>query len=1279
MHMQKILIPLVSLLVGLNAAQILTFDNPWAEQPMFTVLNQSSTGIEIVFSVHEIVVEEIMVDGKSTHTYGVPGIFLPNEEGAPNIAGTGRYIAIPEGAYARATIVATHTKTYRDVDITPSPRIPKENEDTPLIYERNTAIYNRSAFYPATPVQASPPMKMRGVDVIVLGVTPFQYNPVTRELIVYQDIRIRVDFIGGNGHFGEDRLRSRFWEPILEGHLLNYESLPTIDFFSSERIAARDGYEYIIIVPDDPLFEAWGDTIKEWRKLQGISCDVFTLSEVGGSSSAAIENFLNNAYNTWNPAPVAFLLLSDYNPSGDEYGIISPLWSDYCASDNIYADVNGNNLPDMHHGRITAQNEDHLATMVNKLLSYERNPYTDAGFFNEPLVACGWQTDRWFQLCSEVIRGFFINSLGKNPARQYNISSGTPVVGGPWSTAANTSTVVNYFYNTGYLPSTTNPHDPTWWSNGSASGVNAAINSGAFMVQHRDHGSEIGWGEPSYENNDLNFLTNTMYTFVNSSNCLTGKFNWSSECFAEKFHRIEYGALGLNAATEVSYSFVNDTYVWGMFDGLWSGFMSDYPLSDLPGHNTLRPSMAMTYGKYFLYSSSWPYNPGVKTVTFHLFNHHGDCFTTLYSEMPQHLTVTHDIKLIEGDTLFAITANDSAIIALTVNGEIIGVAEGTGSPCNVVVNPQISDDIVKITITKANYYRYVAEIPVVPTNYAYIVVETSLIDDSGGDGIVNPGENVDYGVYAKNLGTVNASGVYGLIATADPYVSVSNDSSSYGIIVVNDSVLSSPYYGFIIANNCPDGHVIEFDMEFHDVQDTVWTRQCNVAVHAPVLSYYDHIITEGIGVLYPGQTADLVVTLENEGSYVADNISATIITTSPYIVINDASSNYGTIDPGATGDNSSDPYNLTADSATYYGTPADFSIIVQSGVYIDTINFTLIIGRLVPTDTGYYYAYFPGGPPSFSPTFNWYAIDSTQSTNPGVSLDLDRNETVVIDLPFTFTYYGIDYDRISISPNGWIAMDSTDETGFANNSIPNAIGPPAMIAGLWDYLEPGNPGEPSDVYYYYDVSNHRFIVEYFMVEHYPSGGSYETFEIILYDPAYYPTPTGDGEIMMQYLTDLQLPGSATVGIENESETVGVEYYFNGIYDTLAIPITDSFAIKYTTHKPGNIPFVEELETFHGLPQTTGLSAVNPNPFVNYARISYHCAQPSIISLEVYDVTGRVIRQLAQGVHQPGSYRSTWDARDEANRLVPAGVYFIRFISQSPEETYTGIQKMILIK
>ena len=1252
------------------AAEVVTFDGNWAPNPLFNVVSQGPNAVEVIFSTHEVVIEEMEIDGVTMKHFGIPGIFLPNDAGAPNLAGTGRYIAVPEGARVQVTVLDVRTEVIHGIDILPAPELPLDTDDSPLRYEKDMSIYGRNAYYPDIPVQVSEVMEIRGVDIVVLGITPFQYNPVTRELIVYKDIRCRVDFIGGNGHFGEDRLRSRFWESTLQGHLLNYVSLPEIDFYAPERISDQSGYEYIIIVPDDAVFEAWADTIKSWRKLQGISCEVFTLTEVGGSTSGAIESFLNNAYNTWNPAPAGFLLLSDYPTSGDAYGITSPMWAGYCVSDNIYADVSGNNLPDMHHGRITAQTETQLNRMINKFLSLERDPYTATNFYDNPLVACGWQTERWFQLCSEVIRGFWINSLGKDPSRQYNVYSGTPYVGCSWSTAPNTATVVSYFSGLGYIP-TTNPYNYSWWDSGSATGVNNDINSGAFIVQHRDHGNETGWGEPAYNTGSLNGLTNTMYPYVFSCNCLTGIYNWTNECFAEKFHRIEHGALGINAATEVSYSFVNDTYQWGIYDCLWPQFMPGYPAFDMVGYSDLRPGPAMSYGKIFLYGSSWPYNAGSKIYTYHLFHHHGDVFMTLYSEMPQTLSVSHATKINANQSSFTVTANDSSVIAITVDGEIIGVAEGTGSALAVPITAQPAGVFATITITKANFYRYEVTIPVVPSNYAYVIDATKIIDD-GGDGLVNPGENINFGVYGWNMGTQNAQSVYGLLSEADPYVTINSDSSWFGTIVVDDSVLSNPYYEFVVANNCPDGHILDFTFEFHDTNDTVWVSDCQLLVYAPVLTYQHVIVLDANGVLEPGETSDMAVRLRNDGSATAESVTSTLMSVSSFITINDASGGFGNIDPGDTASNVADPYTVTASSSAPHGVLVDFSVVVQAGVYIDTLDFSMTIGNSVPTDTGYYYVYYSSGPHTRAPVFDWFPIDTTQTANAGVSIDPAMNQTIQTTLPFTFQYYGQDYNDVSICSNGWIALGSETATDFQNTSIPNAAGPEAMVAGVWDDFDPGDTLQPSDVYYYNDAANHRFVIEYFRMEHRPSG-NHETFEIMLYDPAYYPTPTGDGEIIVQYLVGMQIQDN-TVGIENFSETVGVQYFYNGTYDSLSGVITDSFALKYTTYPPENVG-IEETNVLSLIPIRTLLNVLYPNPGMRLMSIRYQVAHLADLSLCVYDAAGRLVRTIVDGACEPGYYTQVWDAKDDMNRKVPAGVYFVRFQTGDYQRT----EKAILLR
>ena len=1276
--MQRLLIIAMLLVTAGFAVEVVTFDDNWGQDPQFNILSETQSGMEIVFSLHEMLIEDVDIDGVPMESYGFASIYIP-QVGAPSLGGATRYIAIPQGAQVQVTVMDSRVEVYQNIEIAPAPNIPKETDDAPLRYEKDMAIYGRNAYYPESPVIVSAPMQIRGVDVVIMNVTPFQYNPVTRELVVYKDLRVRVDYVGGNGRFGEDRLRSRFWEPVLQGHLLNYRSLPEVDFYAPERLAQRDGWEYVIIVPDDPVFEAWADTIKAWRKLQGISCEVFTLTEVGGNTTTAIENFLNNAYNTWDPAPVAFLLLSDYPSSGDVYGITTQFYSG-AASDNMYADVNGDHLPDMHHARICAQSDAQLSIMINKFLSYERNPYAAANFYNEPLVACGWQNDRWFQLCAEIVRGFFINVLGKDPARQYNLGTpANPTPGGYWSTNSNTSMIVAYFGSAGlgYIPDN-NPYDATWWNNGSAAGVNAAINAGAFFVQHRDHGLETGWGEPYYRNNHLDDLTNTMYTFVNSHNCLTGKYNWSSECFSEKFHRIQYGALGLNAASEVSYSFVNDTYAWGMFDCLWPNFMPGYPLMGPQintGHPNLMPCMAMTSGKYFLQQSNWPYNSGSKTITYHLFHHHGDAFNVLYSEVPQNLTVTHAPILFTGMTTFTISANDSSVIALTSDGDILAVAEGTGAPINMTIPPLYPGDTLKVTVTKANYYRYEYDVPVTSSTYPYVMYTTGIIDDAtggNGDGIVNPGETISYGVWAKNVGTGTAQSVYGMLSITDPYVTINADSSWYGTINENDSAFSAPSYEYAIAANCPDGHAISFDLEFHDIEDSIFISHPSITVYSPLLICQEYSISGGNGndILEPGETVNVMIILSNDGSATAYNVSGTLTTNSSQVTINDPTGTFGNIGVGNSAGNTADPFNVTASASAAYGILVDCDLIIEAGLYTDTLDFQLAIGEPVPSDTGHYYVYYSGGLHSYAPVFDWFEI---APPGPGTIVSEITNEdadTVTVTLPFTFRYYGTDYTSVGLCSNGFLEMGSSTYRFGSNTGIPAAGGPRALIAGFWDDLDPSLYG---DIYQYYDGANHRWILEFKDAAHYGASGDRETFQVILLDPLYYPTPTGDGEILVQYLNGMAQPG-ATFGIENYDETVGIQYYFDGLYHEWAVVVTDSFALKYTTYPPDYVG-VEEYGKVSGLPVQTVLAQVFPNPFARELGISYQVAQYGRVRLAVYDALGREVCGLMDGMSEPGYYTVTWQACDAQGRRVPTGVYFVRFDS----DEYQSILKTVLLK
>jgi hypothetical protein len=129
-----------------------------------------------------------------------------------------------------------------------------------------------------------------------------------------------------------------------------------------------------------------------------------------------------------------------------------------------------------------------------------------------------------------------------------------------------------------------------------------------------------------------------------------------------------------------------------------------------------------------------------------------------------------------------------------------------------------------------------------------------------------------------------------------------------------------------------------------------------------------------------------------------------------------------------------------------------------------------------------------------------------------------------------------------------------------------------MIAPYWEDLSPQRTNS-GRVWQWFDEANHRLIVEYNHIEQYAPTGSFETFQVILFDPEHYSTTSGDGRILFQY-KDMSVTAQSegTVGIENAAENDGLQYLFDGDYDTHAHPITDGFAILCTM--PTSTPSME---------------------------------------------------------------------------------------------------------
>ncbi|MBD3161809.1 MAG: hypothetical protein GF346_05980, partial [Candidatus Eisenbacteria bacterium] len=75
-------------------------------------------------------------------------------------------------------------------------------------------------------------------------------------------------------------------------------------------------------------------------------------------------------------------------------------------------------------------------------------------------------------------------------------------------------------------------------------------------------------------------------------------------------------------------------------------------------------------------------------------------------------------------------------------------------------------------------------------------------------------------------------------------------------------------------------------------------------------------------------------------------------------------------------------------------------------------------------------------------------------------------------------------------------------------------------------------------------------------------------------------------------------------------------------------------------------------------------SIGPNPFTDHTRIAYELPSGGAVSLVVYDLQGRAVRRLDEGIRTAGSHEVIWDGSDAAGKRLASGVYFGRLLRPS---------------
>jgi len=1186
-------------------------DFPDGSTWQYQLISSGPSGSKIRLECPGFWVQPVVQNGQTRSQIVLPESGLLTTYGYPELPAISKILAIPDDRDPEVVITDVLYESF-----------PLANPYLSLPESGSTFLTNSltSGVYPEAWATAHDPAIFKDFRVSQVDLFPIRYDADQQQVLLAtsMEIEVQTTLPSTNNVKTFHTRQSEAFTPLYESIIDNLGEFNTATPLVGE--GPRGAY---LIIYDDTSISGLEDVIEQYavtKRQLGYEVTVAALSEIGETKPEISDYIVEKYYSDEIPLDYV-LLIGDVsgNIKIPAYSKVKPGGSgEQDVTDHPYTTVEGNDyFPDILIGRFSVASDIELATVITKNRIYSITP---------TLGGSDWIT----KAC--VVAGNY-SDTGQAPI--------TPVWTSLW--------LVDKLYDYGYTEVDTIFYwepSPTYPGTGL---ISTSINGGVGLIAYRGWADANGWQYPVFKVDDVYALTNGYYLpVVVSMVCNTGDFGNANfnPCFGEAWIRAgspfsPQGGVGFFGPSDLH---TNTKWNNALYAGFWEGLLEENLYRF--GQAGLRAKLELYYG--------FPENTGVNDFAdfyFHVYNILGDPELPIWTKVPEQINVAVPAQILPGQQVITATVTDAdgipkggTYVAFYKAGEVLsGSVTGSDGMVSVEIDPLTSGSLT-VTATKQHCLPNQQTISVELNDFPIGMASMSV----GGDGILEAGETTSLTVTVQNFGTVDLTGVTAELSEEDGYASVTQNSSNPGTITGESTAELT--FEVEIDPACPQGHTVEFTVLLSDDQansdDVKFWIPIGGMLFMPVGIYVEN------GQLEPGSTAEIRLMLQNAGSIAGTQVNGTLSTTSEYITINSTQAVFPAMTPGSIG-TSGNAYELSIDTDTPVGSQAIIELEVSANDgYTQTVSFPVQLGEgstsapLGPDSYGYYAYDDTDIDYAEAPVFDWLELDPNYFGTRDVLYNLADDESVVEALPFTFTYYGVEYDTVTICSNGWISFDNSWMANFRNWNLPSALGPPTLIAPFWDDLKADTTGGFNAIHVYtrYDEAEGRYIIEWsrtinrFGYEVYANWKE-ETFEIVLYDPDVNPTTSGNGEILFQYLVVNNVDANnnyATVGIEDWSHRRGLQYTYSNNYPSTAAPLADNRAIKITTEAP----YQASSNAGSGVTTILRLDSPRPNPANPTTTLNFEIPRNGLVTLDVYNTMGQRVmtvlnRTLAAGSHQAG--------------------------------------------
>lgn len=783
-----------------------------AQEVQYTLISQTSS--EVVIRVdfpnyYETIPVE--VNGDLMYKLSMGNAYPIEQLGAPELLKSATSIIVPEGVQPTVSILESNFTLVSNFNLAPSKgRLYRDIDPSTIPYVKGDQ-YFVNGFIGDNQGVIGTPYQLRDFTGITISVNPFAYNPVQKELKVYQSLVIKINYTSTD-HTISAKKNNLVFDQIYSRHFLNYK-----EYSNSKYTPLTEEGELLIITP--ATFVTALQPLKDWKIKSGIPTTIVPTT-TAGSTAAAIKTYITNYYNANNLAYV--IIVGDH--SQFPYFTLSG-----GTSDNYFTEVAGSdNYPDILLGKISAENVDQVSVQVNKFLGYDQGLFTQT----HHAAFCG-----------------IGSSEGPGDNNEYDYQH-IRTINNLLQTFTYTSGYEFYEGSQGGLDASGDPN---------ATMVANALNAGVGVINYCGHGDWNLFVSSNFTNTNVTQLVNyEKLPFIFSVACQNGNYV-NKLCFAEVWLRAIAGGKPTGAVGALM-STINQP---------WNPPMCAQDefarvLTDATPAFTKRTFGGISFGGIMKMLDV--YSDASTARTWVLF---GDPTMMVRTTQGTNITASHMNQVAVGATSIVISSPiDGAKVTLTHDAQII--AQGVISNGTVTLTLPITlvqNDTVHVVLTKFNHNPYQGFFELNTINQPYLVYSSHQFNNQQGTTEAAPetGKNNKITLVLENIGMLPSTNVRCALRSSDPYVTIIDSVEQ--IATIAGSTTSTFTNGFQVkfANNVPYGHSSTFTFV---ITDDLETRTFSFDQHvlAPYLSSGNiRIVDGGNSALDYGETATITIPIENIG------------------------------------------------------------------------------------------------------------------------------------------------------------------------------------------------------------------------------------------------------------------------------------------------------------------------------------------------------------------------------------------------------------------------------